>query len=389
MKELKPPFFVFDVDVINRNIELLKKDLSILPKSQLCYSLKTNNIPYLIDYLYKKDIFIEVVSNEEYEYAKNLNISLDKVVFNGPIKSYDDLKEAIINNSYINIDSLEELNTIVKLKEIIKKYHYAKLGIRINPYFNKKLTNDLIGYDSSRFGLDPNEFSQAIKVLSDNNIALNGLHIHINHDYDIFGDYELIIDRITKLIKKYHLSLKYIDMGGGILRSTESVDYSKCIELIKNEFNKVNIDINNVCFMIEPGAAIMAQCGYIEGEILTKKKIKNTYYYSTNISKHYFDITNKFKEWKHFEIKCNSKKIVKKQIICGFTCMENDRILTLENQQELNIGDKVIINKIGAYSINFIPFFIKGLPQINIVNKDKLLKTYHNITIWGLYNERN
>lgn len=386
MKEnIKTPAFIIDFDKIAQNIAMLSKSLKILPHTQLMYSLKTNNLPILIKYLDKRGIYIEVVSSEEYDYVESLKIDLSKVVWNGPIKSKEDIKKCIKNNTYINLDSLEEIKNYIELKNYIKKYKYGKLGIRLNITLSARQMKKLIGYSNSRFGISKKEFAEAIKLLRENDLDVDTIHVHINHNYDIINNYELLSKEINSLVKKYQLNLKYIDFGGGILRAVESIDYRQALNKIIN-----NIDVNNIIIMVEPGAAITANSGSIVSKVISEKKINGTMYLTIDASKNYYDITNKFPNWKHYQIIRNKNDIIiKKQIICGFTCMENDRLFTIKNEEKINIGDKIIIEKVGSYSINFIPFFIKGIPNIYVKNNKKMYLCYKNKTIMELYHENN
>ena len=69
--------------------------------------------------------------------------------------------------------------------------------------------------------------------------------------------------------------------------------------------------------------------------------------------------------------------------------MENDRLFELSNEEDINIGDIIIIEKVGSYSINFIPFFIKGIPNVYINKDNKLKLIYKNKSIMELYHENN
>ncbi len=383
-EKLKTPAFIFDLDKIDNNLNKLTNALKLLPKSQMLYSLKTNNIPKIIKHLSKKGVFIEVVSREEYDYVESLNIDLSKVVFNGPCKTKDDLKQAIKNNSFINLDNLEEINNIIELKEYLKRKKYHRLGIRLNIDLPKEKMQDLIGYSSSRFGITEEEFEKALTILNQNQISLNGIHVHINHNYEIIENYEFLSKKIMNLLNKYNLELEYIDFGGGILRAVESVDYKEAINIIKKTIP------NDILIMIEPGAALTANAGELITKVIAKKDVNSISYLTIDASKNYYDITNKFPNWNHYRIeRLTNRDNKEKQIICGFTCMENDRLFTIINEKEIAIGDYIIIEKVGSYSLNFIPFFIKGLPNIYIKEKNKIHLTYKNKTITELYHETN
>jgi len=52
--------------------------------------------------------------------------------------------------------------------------------------------------------------------------------------------------------------------------------------------------------------------------------------------------------------------------------MEDDRIMVLEDTPQVLIGDQIIYEKVGAYSISLSPLFIKFFPAV-YVEKDGLM----------------
>ena len=51
------------------------------------------------------------------------------------------------------------------------------------------------------------------------------------------------------------------------------------------------------------------------------------------------------------------------QILCGFTCMEADRFFELDDLS-LEVGDRVIFEKVGAYTMGLSPQFIEFYPPV-------------------------
>ena len=200
MKKYDTPSFVFDLNKINLNINKLKKGMNLLPKYHLCYSTKTNPLRNIVLYMESKGLYAECVSKQEYEYISKLNISCEKIIFNGPIKTEEDLLLAINNNSYINLDSLNEVYFLIDNKEKLKDYERLGLRVNIDLGFNKMIKK--IGYKNSRFGFSYEEFDKAINLLKENDIKVTGLHYHINSNYDIVEVYKYIVRNIKILINK-------------------------------------------------------------------------------------------------------------------------------------------------------------------------------------------
>ena len=60
-----------------------------------------------------------------------------------------------------------------------------------------------------------------------------------------------------------------------------------------------------------------------------------------------------------------------KQIITGFTCMELDRLFTINNDLELKEKDRLLFEKVGAYTISLSPLFIQYYPTIYLYRDGK------------------
>ena len=58
------------------------------------------------------------------------------------------------------------------------------------------------------------------------------------------------------------------------------------------------------------------------------------------------------------------KSIVDQQIVSGCTCLEYDRMFTLENKPLLSVGDRIYFRNVGAYTMCLSPMFIRYIPTI-------------------------
>ena len=53
------------------------------------------------------------------------------------------------------------------------------------------------------------------------------------------------------------------------------------------------------------------------------------------------------------------------QVVSGLTCLEYDRMFTIPaGERKLNIGDRVIFHRVGAYTMSLTPLFIHYFPTI-------------------------
>lgn len=368
---MKTPYFLISESKLKENISAFKKALSdIWPNSSLAYSVKTNSLPWLLKYLNKENVFAEVVSDEEYNLAKVCGYSDDNIVFNGPIKGETTLKSALDGNAYVNVDSKKDLDYI--------KYNCpdnAFIGIRVNVDSTvfKKID---IGYqkDGFRFGFSEKngEFAKALEIVMkySRNTKL-GLHLHCNSITRSLDVYRAIAKYAANLIRKYNLELNFIDIGGGFFGGVEGKPTPKqYIDCIKQELEKV-VDIRETRLIVEPGSAIIGSVVDLHTHVLDVKDTDYARIVTTDGSRIHIDPL-----WAKSRYMYSIKQKEKtnesdKQIICGYTCMDHDRLMIIENQPELRVDDEIIYHRVGAYSMTFGGMFIRYYPDVFVEYEDR------------------
>lgn len=65
--------------------------------------------------------------------------------------------------------------------------------------------------------------------------------------------------------------------------------------------------------------------------------------------------------------------MVQRQVICGYTCMENDRLFVLENAPRLQPGDIIRYQKVGGYTMCLTPLFICYFPAVYAEEQNRLI----------------
>ena len=66
------------------------------------------------------------------------------------------------------------------------------------------------------------------------------------------------------------------------------------------------------------------------------------------------------------------KNRLEKQVVTGFTCMENDRLFELKDAPALQEGDRIVYEKVGAYTMCLSPLFIGYFPPVYVEDKGKI-----------------
>ena len=115
--------------------------------------------------------------------------------------------------------------------------------------------------------------------------------------------------------------------------------------------------------ILEPGAALLATAITYYSKIKNIRKVKDVLYLTIDGSLLHINPFLVQREVDYKVYATGENKILK-QVLCGATCLEKDRIVCLDNEKELKIGDYIQINYVGAYTMGFNNYFINCPPYI-------------------------
>lgn len=368
--DLETPCYILDKSELIRSIYGFKQALNeCFPKNIIGYSVKTNSLPYCMCLAREMGCYAEVVSHDEYELALLCGYSKDHIIYNGPMKSKETFLDAIIHGAIVNLEAKREIEW---LKELPKNESY-NIGIRVNINISKVAPDDAIGdNDFGRFGFseETNELKDIIKKIKlIPNIQIKGLHLHRSPHTRSVDFYKKLIVFANKIIAKYNLDLNYIDIGGGYFGIfKDKPTYKNYCDAIYDSLKDCNIEKLNL--IVEPGMAILGSSFSFISKVIDSKQIESDLYiHTTDGSRNDIDPLFKKDSYLYEIIKTdnNNCKIVNKQIITGCSCIEFDKIFTLDSTNLLHINDLIIYKNVGAYTMCLSPLFIRYFPNVYLL----------------------
>lgn len=365
IKELNTPCFICDKDELTRSIMGFSSALqSHFNQSVVGYSVKTNSVPCCLSIARDNNCYAEVVSFDEYNLAIKCGFKKNHIIYNGPMKSKETFIDAIQNGAVVNIDTKRELEW---LRELSHDREY-QVGIRLNINISRVSPEDADGEnDNSRFGFsdETNEFNNVLSYIAGlRNIRLSGLHIHRTAHSRSVRFYQKSIQYACDIIRKYALSLDYLDVGGGYFgifpNKPTYQDYADgFFDILKNN------GLEKLKIIVEPGNALVASCFSFISEVIDVKHVEtNRWFVTTDGSRN--DIDPFFRKTGYMTefIMKEKRDVVEEQIVVGCTCLEYDRLFSLFQKPLLSVGDKIIYKNVGAYTMCLTPLFIRFLPNI-------------------------
>lgn len=369
IKNLETPCYIFDQDELTRCIVGFRSALqSHFNQSVVGYSVKTNSVPYGMKIARDNGCYAEVVSFDEYNLAIKCGYKKDHIIYNGPMKSKESFIEAIQNGAFVNIETKRELEW---LKELPHDREYL-VGIRLNINISKVSPEDADGDDdNSRFGFsdETKEFGNALScIVGLRNIRLAGLHIHRTVHSRSVRFYQKSIQYACEIIRKYALSLDYLDIGGGYFgifpNKPTYQDYADGFYEVLKVYG-----LDKLKIIVEPGNALVASCFSFISQVIDVKHVEsNQWFITTDGSRNDVDPFFRKTEYLTEFIMKGHRNIVEEQIVVGCTCLEYDRLFSLFQKPLLSVGDRIIYKNVGAYTMCLTPLFIRYLPIIYLKN---------------------
>ncbi|MBI6011098.1 pyridoxal-dependent decarboxylase [Clostridium perfringens] len=369
ISNLKTPCFIINENELKKNIDDMHTSLRKTWGNYIIgYSYKTNSLPWIINYLKENSVYAEVVSDLEYNLAKKINYDSKRIIFNGPNKGKKTFINALKEGAIINIDSSREIDWLSD-EEFNKD---IKVGIRVNFDLEKECPNETaMGLDGGRFGfsLENGSFNKAVKRINNiKNVKVVGIHLHNSTKTRSLKIYKTLAKKANEIADMFDYELEYIDIGGGFFGGLETKpSYYEYMKTIADELSK-KFDKNKTKLIVEPGASIIASPISFLCEVIDVKDTYAKRIVTVNGSRNNIDPLMRKESYFLDLLIAKERKSVKEQIICGYTCMENDRLLAIRDNNELLVGDKLLFNKVGSYTMCLSPLFIEYFPIVYLEN---------------------
>lgn len=373
---LQSPCFIFDELEFKRGIDVFRNALSQkFYHTNIGYSVKTNSLPYALKQAHHCGCMAEVVSHDEYCLAGLCGFEVSDIIYNGPMKSHETFLEAVAGGAIVNIETKRELQW---LRELPSNSSFS-VGIRLNINISHVSPEDADGNDdNSRFGFsdESEEFAKAIDEIGKiPNIRLAGLHIHRTAHSRSPQFYERSVAYAVQVIKKYNLQLDYLDVGGGYFGIfSNKPTFAEYAEAIYRPLSESGLDSLKV--IIEPGNALTASSFSFLSEVIDVKRVDSkTRFVTTDGSRN--DIDPFFKKTDYLKeilLAVTDRPIEHLQIVAGCTCLEYDRLFTLLDSPRIEVGDRILYNNVGAYTMTLSPQFIRFWPRVYAIGSDRKYK---------------
>ena len=373
------PVYVYDKNKIISQYSKLRNAFINIDNLHINYAAKALSNINILNIMKDIGCGIDAVSIQEVELALYVGFKTDQIFYTPSGVELSEIKKAFKLGVQINIDNISAL------KKITENLSNVKLGIRINPNVraggNSKIS---VGDSESKFGLNTSEIQEAKKIISENNISVNGLHIHTGSDIEDINSFLKACDFVFEQAKGFD-ELEFLDFGSGFkVKYFENDSETDVIELGKrlgDKFLKFNTKRKNKVRMhIEPGKFLVSECGYFLTKVNYVNNRTNKNFIHVNSGLNHF-VRPMFYGSKHAieNISSNSEEI-KNYSVVGYIC-ETDTFSENVKLKKTQEGDILCFKNAGAYCFSMSSNYNSRFkpPEVLVSNNEiKLIRKREN-----------
>jgi len=231
-------------------------------KVRVHYAAKANTSLSLLTILRDEGAHIDAVSPGEVFLALRAGFPPEKILFTGTSVRDDELKFLLDSKVTINIDSLSQLERLLKMATP------PLLSVRINPEVGAGHHEHCItaGRDS-KFGIWEDDAVKAYKTAMNAGVERFGIHMHIGSGILTIDPFIRATEKLLSISKGVHdqtgVAFGFIDIGGGLgvpyKPEEEELDLNIFSDTLLGLFKKRirEYGLGEPVFCVEPGRYIV------------------------------------------------------------------------------------------------------------------------------------
>ena len=379
IEQFGSPLFVISERTIRRTYQnSVRAFKTRYPKVQFAWSYKTNYINAVCNVFHQEGSWAEVVSGFEYRKALGNGVPGNKIIFNGPEKTAEELRMAINNDSLIHIDHFDELYMLIEISEAMNKK--PRVAIRVNMD-----TGIYPMWDRFGFNYENGTAWNAInKIVASGKMTLTGLHCHVGTFMLSTNAYAIAVGKLSDLAwhckSQLNTTIQYLDMGGGFpsantlrgayLPGSDTIpSVDEFAEAITSALLNVGFKTEELPLLIlESGRVLIDEAGFLLGSVLANKRLSDgrratIMDFGVNLLFTSFWYEHKISPAQDFTHHTED------MVLYGPLCMNIDVVRESVNLPLLNRGDHVVVHKVGAYNMTQWMQFIQMRPNVVMIDE--------------------
>jgi ornithine decarboxylase len=343
------PLLITFEEVIERNYRALA---SLMPRVRIFYAMKANPDVDVVSAVLRLGGGLDVASMGELGICRDLSVDPSKILYTQPIKKEEEI-EALRERSIdlVVCDNAEEIRKVARVFPACR----VLLRIRVtNPYCVVDL--------SEKFGCESTELPVLADLVASSGLSLAGICFHVGSQTISSSPYVETLKIVRSLVNDLALrgrDLDIIDIGGGFplsyLDPIISID-SFCAPII----NMIDHLFGGHQIYCEPGRFIVGNACVLLARIIGKSVRDGLVWYYIDDGL-YGTLSGKVYDKADYPIRTFKDGPASRCVIAGPTCDSYDIAFKDRVLPDLEIGEIICIESVGAYTTASATAF-NGMP---------------------------
>ncbi len=353
------PLYVVSETRLRHNYQRLYQALKHnYDKVKIFYAAKANSNLAVLKTLESEGANVDVVSPGEVFMALKSGFTTERMLFTGTSVRNDELKFLSDSNVTVNVDSLSQLNRMLKtaVPQVI--------SFRVNPEFGAGHHSHVItGGKESKFGLWEQDALKAYQTAKNAGVQKFGIHMHIGSGILDVEPFVSALDKLLVIAKMVHkhvgIDFEFVDVGGGIgipykpgEKPLDLVAYSeKVLSLFKTKISEYGL--GSPFFCVEPGRYLVADACVLLTTINTVKTTPYKKFIGVDAGFNTLVRPTMYGSYHHILV---ANKIVateeEKVDVAGPICESGDLLAKDRFLPKIEEGDVLAVLNAGAYGFS-------------------------------------
>lgn len=276
--EVETPFYFYDVDLFRRTVDTLKA-LSSAYDIEVHYAIKANFEERLLKMLSRDGFGADCVSANEVVLAAQCGFDPARIMLAGVGKTDREIRTSLeAGIGCFNVESIPEMEVIDAIAGSmgVKAPVALRINPNIDPHTHKYITT---GLEENKFGISRFEFDAAVdKLKACPNLCFKGFLFHIGSQItdvsNVFGLEGKCARELVSWFEGKGLKVENVDLGGGLGIDYDDpdgqpvADFETWMRALRTYFPQGE----GYRLHIEPGRAVVAQCGSLVTRVVYVKK---------------------------------------------------------------------------------------------------------------------
>lgn len=346
------PFHIYDEKGIRETADLLYDTFKDVPNFREYFAVKALPNLSILKIMNDVGFGFDCSSITELVLSRRAGGSGTDIMFTSNNTSPDDFNMAHQDGGCIlNLDDITLLDKVPDMPEL--------LSFRYNPGDRRTVSNGIIGEPlEAKYGVSHEQLIEAYKKAKDMGVKEFGLHAmlasnELNYKFMVETT-QMLLDLVALLKEKAGVTIKFINIGGGLgipYKPEDSpLDIKKMGEEISAIYDELKAKgVETPDFIMESGRFVTGPHGVLVAKAINFKKIYRNY---VGVDATMADLMRPGMYGAYHHVTVNGKEHLthdQKIDVVGSLCENNDKFAVERMLPEIEDGDLIVVHDTGAH----------------------------------------